>query len=172
MPITRTPLINQVITFRTLQLGEDATSFRTLNEEWINRFFTLEPHDVEVLTNPEAEILAKGGQIYFAEAEGQIVACVALIPLLDVTGDPTGTYELSKMAVSPAMRGQGIGRNLITHTVAQARAFGAKSLFLGSSKRLQNAVHLYESVGFAHVPADSLPGINYTRADVFMVLNL
>ena len=162
------PLTQQAITLRTLQPGEDAAPFRTLNEEWITRFFTLEPHDIEVLTCPEVEILDKGGQIYFAEAEGQVIGCVALIPL----PGQTGTYELSKMAVSPTMRGQGIGRTLITHTVAQARALGAKCLFLGSSKKLQNAVHLYESIGFTHVPPDSLAGINYTRADVFMILNL
>ena len=97
---------------------------------------------------------------------------MALIPLGGSAGESAGTYELSKMAVAPSMRGYGIGRALITFTIAQARALGAKSLFLGSSTKLRNAVHLYESIGFAHVPPDSLPGIKYTRADVFMLLKL
>jgi predicted GNAT family acetyltransferase len=37
------------------------------------------------------------------------------------------------MAVSPAMRGLGIGRKLLEHAIAQARELGAKSLFLGSN---------------------------------------
>jgi len=83
-----------------------------------------------------------------------------------------GVYELSKMAVSPQLRGLGIGRRLLEHAVAHARALGAKSLFLGSSTKLPNAVHLYESIGFRHVPPEKLPPMPYTRADVFMELPL
>jgi len=36
----------------------------------------------------------------------------------------------------------------------------------------QNAVHLYESVGFTHVPAEKLPEMHYARADVFMQMEL
>ena len=49
---------------------------------------------------------------------------------------------------------------------------GARALFLGSSTKLPNAVHLYESVGFRHVPAESLPPMKYVRADVFMEMKL
>ena len=79
------------------------------------------------------------------------MGCVALIPMED------GTYELSKMAVSPAMRGKGIGRQLLEHVIAHARAAGMRRLFLGSNSVLANAVHLYESVGFTHVSPASLP---------------
>ena len=76
----------------------------------------------------------------------QAVGCVALIPIGD------GVYELSKMAVSPELRGLGIGRRLLQYAVAQAKQIGARSLFLGSNAKLENAVHLYESIGFRHVP--------------------
>jgi hypothetical protein len=55
---------------------------------------------------------------------------------------------------------------LLQHTIAQARGFDAKSLFLGSNTRLKNAVHLYESVGFRHVKPESLPPMPYSRADL------
>jgi N-acetylglutamate synthase-like GNAT family acetyltransferase len=152
------------ITIRPLKIGEDATPFRTLNEEWITRFFTLEAKDIATLGDPENMILAKGGQIYFAWADSEVVGCVALIPMSD------GVYELSKMAVAPKVRGLGIGRKLLEYTIAQARQRGAASLFLGSSSRLKNAVHLYESLGFKHVPPDSLPDMHYSRADVFMTM--
>ena len=154
------------ITIRPFILHEDAAAFRTLNEEWITRFFTLEAKDVETLNDPEGVILCKGGSIYMVSAGGQPVGCVALIPMGD------GNFELSKMAVAPEMRGQGLGRRLLLHAIAEARQAGIKSLFLGSSTKLANAVHLYESVGFRHVAAETLPPMPYTRANVFMSLAL
>lgn len=154
------------IEIRPLLPGEDATAFRTLNEEWITRHFTLEAKDRETLGDPTNLILLKGGRIYMAHAGGEPVGCVALIPA------GNGIYELSKMAVSPDLRGQGIGRRLLEHAIAQARLIGATSLFLGSSTKLKNAVHLYESVGFRHVQPEALPPSPYTRADVFMELPL
>ena len=99
--------------------------------------------------------------------EGPVtVGCVALIPMSG------GVYELSKMAVSPTMRGRGIGRQLLLHVIAEAKTMGAQSLFLGSSKKLANAVHLYEAVGFQHVPPERLSPMPYVRADVFMEMAL
>ena len=45
------------IDIRPLLPGEDSTPFRTLNEEWITRFFTLEAKDRETLGDPERTIL-------------------------------------------------------------------------------------------------------------------
>ena len=159
MPATR-------VHIRSLQRGQDTTAFRTLNEEWISRFFALEPTDRATLGDPDTHIFALGGYILMASVDGVDVGTVALIPF------GHATYELSKMAVSRHLRGLGIGRQLIEHTIAFARSIGARSLFLGSSTRLVNAVHLYESVGFQHVPPASLPGIHYSRADVFMSMTL
>jgi putative acetyltransferase len=153
-------------TIRALRPGDDASAFRTLNEEWITRFFVLEAKDREVLNDPEKMILNKGGQIFMMEHAGEEIGCVALIPMGD------GVYELSKMAVMPRWQGYGLGRTLLLHAVAQARAIGARSLFLGSSSKLKNAVHLYESIGFRHVSPEKLPPLAYSRADVFMVFPL
>jgi putative acetyltransferase len=146
--------------------GDDATAFRTLNEEWIARYFSLEARDIETLGDPETTILRKGGSIFMVYADSLPVGCAALIPL------GQGVYELSKMAVSPQLRGRGIGRRLLLHTIAQARLLGATSLVLGSNTRLADAIHLYESVGFRHVPPASLPLNPYTRANVFMQMPL
>jgi putative acetyltransferase len=154
------------IEIRSLAPGDDATAFRTLNEEWITRYFTLEAKDRETLNNPAQSILLKGGHIFMAYAGAEAVGCVALIPMRD------GVYELSKMAVSPHLRGRGIGRQLLQHAITQARTIGAKSLFLGSNSRLRDAIHLYESVGFRHVKPETLPPMPYTRANVFMEMPL
>jgi len=154
------------IDIRPLGIGDDGTAFRTLNEEWITRYFVLEPKDRETLGDPENTILRKGGSIFIAYAQETAVGCVALIPM------ENGVYELSKMAVSPESRGQGIGRKLLEHAIAKARELGAKSLFLGSNSVLKSAVHLYESIGFRHVPPEKLPEMHYSRANVFMEMPL
>jgi putative acetyltransferase len=154
------------VEIRPLETGEDPTAFRTLNEEWITRYFTLEKMDREILGDPEKMILQEGGHILMAYAGHQAVGCVALIPMAN------GVYELSKMAVSPELRGLGIGRKLLEHAVTQAKLMGAKSLYLASNAKLANAVHLYESIGFRHVPPESVSTMHYSRANVFMEMPL
>lgn len=123
----------------------------------------VEPHDREVLGNPECIILAGGGQILFAVDEAdRAIGTVALMP----QGD--GLWELTKMAVSPPARGRGIGRRLMEAVLDLYRTLGGRGLFLESSSKLPTALALYESVGFHHHPAPR-PGSHYARADVHMV---
>ena len=125
-------------------------------------FFTIEAGDHKTLDDPEGAILRKEGSIFFVHANGVVVGCVALIPMGD------GVYELSKMAVSPTMRGYGIGRRLLEYTVGEARRQCIRKLFLGSSTKLANAAHLSESIGFTHIAEERRPPSAYSRADVFM----
>ncbi len=161
--IASTPLVLEI---RSLLPGGDAAAFRALNEEWIKRHFTLEARDIETLEDPDRLILQKGGFVFLAYAANEPVGCAALIAL------GGGVYELAKMAVAPHLRGRGLGRRVLLHAIEHARSLGAKSLFLGSSTKLPAAVHLYESAGFRHVPAEELPPMPYTRADVFMAMQL
>lgn len=85
------------IEIRSLAPGDDATAFRTLNEEWITRYFTLEAKDRETLNDPVRSILLKGGHIFMAYAAADAVACVALIPMQD------GVYELFESIDPPAV---------------------------------------------------------------------
>ena len=154
------------LVFRPMQSQADADAFRTLNEEWIAKWFRLEEKDRLTLGDPQGKIVAPGGQVYVAVDSGVVVGCAALIRFND------GVFELSKMAVSPQTRGQGIGRLLLAYAIEQARGMGAHTVFLGSSTKLQNAIHLYEALGFRHVPPSELPEMKYDRADVFMKLEL
>ena len=153
------------LTIRPLESAEDAAAFQSLNEEWIARYFVVEEQDRRQLDDPIAAYIATGGQILIAESGGRRVGCVALVP------DGTGAYELSKMAVAPDQQGRGTGRRLLAAAIDYARGAGATSIFLGSSTKLENAVHLYESLGFRHVEPETLH-MPYARADVFMQLLL
>ena len=150
---------------RPLHDDADVAAFRSLNEEWIARYFTVEAQDRRQLDDPIAAYIDAGGEILIAELDGQAVGCVALVP------NGTGAYELSKMAVAPELRGRGAGRMLLSAAIEHARGLGASSLFLGSSHKLANAVHLYETLGFEHVAPETLH-MPYARADVFMQLVL
>ena len=151
---------------RPMQSQADADAFRALNEEWIASLFRIEEKDRLTLGDPQGRIIAPGGQVYVAADGDVVVGCAALIRFGD------GVFELSKMAVSPHTRGQGVGRRLLGYVIEQARAMGAHTVFLGSSTRLKNAVHLYESLGFRHVLPEELPEMKYDRADVFMKMDL
>ncbi len=155
----------QQVTFRIMQTQADASAFRLLNEEWIVKLFRIEENDRITLNDPVGKIVAPGGQVYLATTQSQVVGCVALVRL------ENGVFELAKMAVAPELRGQGVGRGLLLYVLSQARLLGAHTIVLGSGTKLQNAVHLYESLGFRHVPSSELP-IQYERATVWMKLDL
>lgn len=154
------------LTMRPMATDADAEAFRTLNEEWISKWFRIEAKDAATLGDPQGKIIEPGGQVYVASDGDRVLGAAALIRFGE------GIYELSKMAVAPETRGQGVGRRLLAYVLDQARGLGAHTVFLGSSTRLKNAVHLYESLGFRHVPTSDLPEMNYARADVFMKIDL
>ncbi|CAH1191252.1 MULTISPECIES: GNAT family N-acetyltransferase [Paenibacillus] len=159
-------MLETALTITSMQTPEEARAFKTLNEEWIARIFAVEEADLVILDNPVENIVDRGGDVLIARDGDSIVGCVALVP----TG--AGVFELSKMSVAPEMRGRGYGRKIIQAAINRARGLGATSLFLGSSTKLPNAVHLYESVGFKHVPVEQIGPMPYVRADVFMELEL
>ena len=153
------------VTFREFRAG-DAEVFRTLNEQWIGKYFGIEEEDVKVLTAPEKHILQPGGRIYFATLENKITACCALIV------NAARSYELAKMAVREDLRNQGIGKALLAHVIGAARILGARKLTLGTNSKLTNAIHLYESAGFQRLDPAKLEPSPYKRADVFMEMLL
>lgn len=139
--------------------------FKRLNIMWINSHWSLEPHDLEVLGNPEESILSKGGHIFVALAEGKPVGVVALCAMDHTVYD----YELAKLAVDPEARGGGIGRALCTEAINRARKLGGKKLFLESNTLLKPAISLYRKLGFTELK-EYHPA--YKRGDIQMELIL
>jgi putative acetyltransferase len=153
------------LTIREFQPGDEG-AFRDLNVEWIERYFTLEPKDREMLEHPREKILDRGGRIFFAVRDGASIGCCALIAM------GPGEFEVAKMAVAPSHRGGGIGRVLLEQVIAEARASGVTRLFLETNRKLAPAIRLYESVGFRHIPADQVAPSPYARCDISMELYL
>jgi len=136
-----------------------ASPIKILNLEWLKKHFRVESKDEIVLSDPQGQIIDKGGMIFYAKYKDEIVGTVSLIKI-----DNT-TFELSKMAVTDSVQGLGIGKKLILHCFAVAEAKGMEKLILYSNRKLLSAIHLYEKFGFVEVPLEV--GV-YERADIKM----
>lgn len=143
--------------------NEHHEAFRQLNLEWLDHYNLTESHDLMILDDPRGTILDRGGFIWMAEADGQLVGSAGLIKEHD------GEYELAKMAVTAAWRGKGISKLLIEKCLEKAKEIGAVKLSLFSNHQLQTALSLYQKYGFSHVEVHDSP---FTTADVRMELVL
>ena len=136
---------------------------KTLNYEWLEKYFRVEEGDKAALNNPKEQIIDKGGFIFFARKENEILGTVALIRKSDAV------FELGKMAVSSHVRGEGIGTRLLEHCIRFARQQGIEKLILYSNTRLKSAIHLYQKYGFRKIALEK--GL-YERANIKMELDL
>lgn len=139
-------------------------AFKEMNLHWLKEFFWVEPHDEEVLGNPEKFIIDPGGMIFYAIDDEQILGCVALMKLEDKT------FELTKMAVKPEVRGKKIGHKLMEHCINFAKDQHWDRLIIYSNRKLENAIHLYSKFGFVEIPIEN--NGPYSRGDIKMQLNL
>lgn len=138
-------------------------AFKSLNEEWISKYFQMEEADYKALDHPEKSILKKGGHIYIALYENEPVGVCALMK------KDESTFELAKMAVSPKAQGKNIGFLLGRHVIEQARELGAETVYLESNTLLKPAIQLYYKLGFQKVTGRPSP---YKRSNIQMELAL
>ena len=145
--------------FRAFQIN-DAEIFKSLNIEWLETYFEVEPYDELVLNNPQQEIIDPGGSIFMLQKEDQVIGTFAFLK----KGE--GIYEFSKMAIMPEERGKGYGNLIMQFVIQFADQQGWKKLILYSNTLLMNSIHLYRKYGFKEVPID--PGIKYARGNIKM----
>ena len=141
-----------------------AEDFKQLNLAWLKKYFWVEPHDEEVLGNPEKYILEPGGNIFFVKEDDRIIGTVALMKI------EAGIFELTKMAVIPEAQGKKIGQKLMEHTLNYAKEKGWKTLIIYSNRKLENAIYIYQKYGFLEIPIEE--NNPYARGDIKMKLEL
>jgi GNAT superfamily N-acetyltransferase/predicted transcriptional regulator len=142
-----------------------AGDFKSLNEEWISKYFKMEAADHKALDDPENYIIRRGGQILVALYNDRPVGVCALLKMNDAAYD----YELAKMAVSPELRGKNIGWLLGKAVLQKAKELGAKRVYLESNTILKPAISLYLKLGFQKVKGHSTP---YERCNIQMAVEL
>ncbi len=138
---------------------ELSEAIKTLNYEWLEKYFKIEPKDEKVLSNPQKEIVDKGGMIFYAQYQNEIVGTVSLIKIDD------SSFELSKMAVTYGVQGLGIGKKLLQHCIDAAKDQRSEKIIIYSNRRLTPAINLYLKFGFEEVILED--GV-YERADIKM----
>jgi hypothetical protein len=77
----------------------DEICFQALNQEWIERYFRIEPKEAVILADPKGTILDSGGKIFFAVLDDRCVGCCALRRMSD------SAFEVAKMAVDVRLPG-------------------------------------------------------------------
>lgn len=141
--------------------AEDRDGFEMLNRHWLERTFSVEPADVQLLEHPQ-DILQDGGTILLARVPGEagIAGTVALVH------HGEGRFELTMLTVEQAQRGRQIGRALVEAALAWVQGEGAQSVFLLTHTRLAEALALFRSVGFTVARGGAIEG--HPRADLEM----
>tara|TARA_Y100000746_G_scaffold72726_1_gene60796 strand:+ start:441 stop:914 length:474 start_codon:yes stop_codon:yes gene_type:complete len=117
-------------------------AFEFLNRAWIEEYFVMEEEDIKTLQNPESYVLEKGGEVFFAILDGEVVGTAAMIQT------DKGIYELAKMAVARQFQGLGIGKKLLKRCVDFSKEREATEIFLITNDSLKPALSLYLSFGF------------------------
>ena len=148
----------EIIPFKPLYAGD----FKTLNLEWLKKYFTVEPYDALLLEDCESEIIAKGGVIFFGKISEVIIGTYALIY------KEKYTMELAKMAITETHQNKGYGQNLLKHAINYAKKKGQKNLILYSNRKLNNSIYLYRKYGFIEIPIEE--NNPYARGNIKMVL--
>lgn len=141
-----------------------ASRFKELNIAWLEKYFFVEDKDIQLLNDCENTIINKGGFIFFAEYEHQIVGCFSFIRI------DGSTYELGKMAVDPKFQGLKIGQHLLKFALEFGKKKNWDKIILYSSTKLTHALYLYRKFGFVEIALEKkLP---YLRSDIKMELRL
>ena len=127
---------------------EDLTStiatamIRALNAELAERY----PEEGANHFRLDREEVAEGrGAFLVVYGNGEPLACGAIRRL------DADTAEIKRMYVEPHIRGQGIGRRLLTTLETEGRRLGVKRIVLETGERQPEALGLYRRAGFVHM---------------------
>ena len=142
---------------------EQKEVIKVLNYEWLEKYFKVEKNDIISLSNPKEEIIDKGGFIFYAKLNNEIIGTASLLK------KSATVFELGKMAVSQKAQGHKIGTLLLEHCLTFAKQKQIKTLVLYSNTQLKSALHLYHKYGFSEVDLEE--GL-YERADIKMEKHL
>ena len=118
-------------------------------------------HLSTLFTNPKAAY-------WVIEEDHKIIGCGGIFP---TEGLPADTCELVKLYLSPSTRGKGLGRDLMFKCFEKAKELGYHNIYLESMPELNQAVKLYERLGFEH-QCSALGNSGHFGCDIWMVKKL
>lgn len=121
-------------------------SFRPMQERDLDAILQIEP---TIYSHPWtrghfSDSLKAGHHAYVMVLQDEIVGYALIMVVLDEA-------QLLNISIASASQQQGLGRELLTYLLDNAKARGAVSLFLEVRASNVTAIKLYEGVGFVEV---------------------
>lgn len=102
------------------------------------------------------------------EEAGKIIGGAGVFP---TAGLPDKTCELVKLYLYPEARGRGLGKMLINQCFESARQLGYEKMYLETMPELNQAVNMYQSLGFENLCA-ALGNSGHFGCDIWMLKQL
>jgi len=102
--------------------------------------------EAEIQAGPPAELTGPNGVLLLARVDGE-AAGLGGVRYLD-----SEAAEVKSMFVSPAHRGRGLARAILSELERIAREHGCRRVQLDTSAYLTGAVALYRAAGYREVP--------------------
>ncbi len=141
--------------------GDDLDHIRSLFREYekeLNEDLCFQSFEAE-LANPLKKYGIPTGALLLAWWDDELAGCIAM-----AAGPGVLTCEMKRLYVQPAYRNYGIGRALADKLLNIAIESNYRFMKLDTFIRLEQAVKLYESLGFTPISAyyvNPLPGVLY-----------
>lgn len=105
-----------------------------------------------------------GADIFVSEIDGKIAGSVVLFPsdtkAYEWDAEALAFPEIRMLAVGTGFRNNGIGKALIVHCINQAKDKGNSFIGLHTGSFMEDAMRLYEKLGFERVPALDFEPLN------------
>jgi putative acetyltransferase len=122
----------------------DAADAHALIEELEAHLASLYPRESRHGFSVE-KLLRERVAFFVSRADGQAAGCGGVMIV------EREYAEIKRMYVRPAFRGRGLGRLMLEHLVAHARAQGLSVIRLETGIHQREAIALYESSGFRRI---------------------
>lgn len=131
---------------------------------WLNLDLTFQDYAAELASLP-GKYAPPTGALYIARSsDGVPLGCVALRPM-----DQPDVCEMKRLYLSPKGRGLGLGKRLVREVLNEAKKIRYKRMRLDTLPRMQEAIALYEKMGFVRIePYYETP----LRETVFLEIDL
>jgi len=158
------------IQIRPIGPGDNSTLARIIRDS-LAEFGANKPGTVyyDSTTDHLYELFREPRSGYFvAEQDGRLLGGAGIFP---TAGLPSDTCELVKMYLSPAARGQGLGRRLVDHSLEFARSAGFAQVYLETMPELRQALAMYARLGFHYID-QAMGNSGHTGCSLWMLRKL
>lgn len=139
-----------VITYAQAISDADVELARTLfleYEQSIGVSLCFQNFDQE-LANLPGNYAPPSGRLLLIRAGDEVAGCIALRKVDD------NTCEMKRLYLRPGFRGRGLGEPIVATIIHEAKTIGYSKMRLDTIPgRMDQAIHLYRSIGFKEIPA-------------------